>query len=481
MGEQNNGENQVPNWALKDYSIPNVGISRIRRPTIQANNFEIKPTIIQMIQSSVHFGGLANDDPNLYIANFMEICDTFKRNGVSDDTIQLHLFLFSLQNKAKAWLITLPPGTITTWDELVHAFLVKYFPPEKTAKMRNDITNFMQQDQKSLYETWERYKDLLRKCPHHDLPMWMQVQMFYSGLHPNIQTMMDAASGGALMNKTSEEGYKLIEVMVSNNYMNPTNRSAQRRTTGIHNIDTINNLAAQVAILNNNFKKLNVHAISNVSCENCAGNNPSVEYQEARPFKANSNEQVNYVTNNQRNYNTQYNPNSNTFNQGWKNHPNFSWSNNANVQKPPPGFQSQEKKPNLEEILGKFVQDTAGFIEETRANFRNQGASIHNLEHQVGKISKLLAARSQGVLPSDTDTNPKEHVKAISLRSEKELESPKQVGQQRSPVVQPSNGASSVSKDQSNDPISIPNSSPFSNTIPFSSKIEETKVRWTIF
>ena len=89
MGEKINGENQVPNRALKDYSIPNMTISSIRRPAIQANNFEIKPAIIQMIQNSVQFAGLANDDPNIYIVNFLGICDTFKHNGVSDDAIRL--------------------------------------------------------------------------------------------------------------------------------------------------------------------------------------------------------------------------------------------------------------------------------------------------------------------------------------------------------------------------------------------------------
>ena len=96
-----------------------------------------------MIQSSVQFGGLANDDLNLHIANFLEICDTFKHNGVIDDAIRLQFFPFSLNNKAKAWLISLPPGKITTWDGLVNAFLTKYFPPEKSTKMRNDINHFL--------------------------------------------------------------------------------------------------------------------------------------------------------------------------------------------------------------------------------------------------------------------------------------------------------------------------------------------------
>ena len=176
---------------------------------------------------------------------------------------------------------------------------------------------------------------------------------------------------------------------------------------------------------------------------------------------------VNYVANNQR----KYNPFLNTFNLGWKNHPNFSLSNNA--QNPPPSFQSQERKLNLEEMFGKFMQETASFISETRSSLCNQGASIQNLEHQVGKISKLLAERPQGSLPINIETNPREHVKAISLRSWKELESPKQVGHQPKAIDQPSNGASSVLKDQTNDPISISNSSPSSNAIHFPNRLKK--------
>ncbi|KAL5565417.1 hypothetical protein UlMin_028581 [Ulmus minor] len=293
MGEEGGGD-AVPNRALKDYSIPNVGVSSIQRPPIQANNFEIKPAIIQMIQNSVQFGGLANDDPNLHIANFLEICDTFKHNGVTDDAIRLRLFPFSLNSKAKAWLTSLPPGTITTWEGLVKSFLTKYFPPAKS-------------------------------FPHHGLPLWMQVQTFYNGLLPNTQTMVDAASGGAFFNKTPEDGYELIEVMASNNFLKSTDRNSQKRTAGVHDIDAFNKLVAQVALLNNNFKNLNVSSISNVVCDLCAGNHSNMECQFGGQEK--SSEQVNYVANNQR----QFNPNSNYYNKGWRNHPNFSWSNNQNV------------------------------------------------------------------------------------------------------------------------------------------------------
>ena len=101
--------------ALRYYAMPSVNeaTSSIRRPAIQANNFEIKPAIIQMIQQTIQFGGLSQEDPNVHIANFLKICDTFKHNGVTDDAIRLRLLPFSLRDKAKFWLNSLPPSIIT--------------------------------------------------------------------------------------------------------------------------------------------------------------------------------------------------------------------------------------------------------------------------------------------------------------------------------------------------------------------------------
>ena len=358
--------NVVDQRALKDYSSPTLegSVSSIRRPPIPVNNFEIKPAIIQMIQHSIQFGGLSSDDPNLHIASFLELCDTFKHNGVSDDAIRLRLFPFSLRDKAKAWLISLPPGGITTWDQLVSVFLAKYFQPVKSAKMRSDITNFYQQDMESLYEAWERYKDLLRKCPHHGLPIWLQVQTFYNGLIPNTQVMVDAASGGALNNKTPEEAYNLIEVMASNNYMKSSDRNASRRVAGVHEIDNYTALSAQLAAIQKQLGvALKVNAIetssSSLICDFCAGNHASGDCQVGNPFA--QQEQANYVSNFQRG---QGNPYSNTYNPGWRNHPNFSWGNNNNEHKQPPGFQQQQKRSNMENVLTKFMEESGKRFEK---------------------------------------------------------------------------------------------------------------------
>ena len=82
------------------------------------------------------------EDPNLHFSAFLDVSDTLKLNEVSTDTIRLRLFPFSLWDKAWVWLHPLPPRSITAWDELIKAFLVKFFPPGKMASLRNQMTTF---------------------------------------------------------------------------------------------------------------------------------------------------------------------------------------------------------------------------------------------------------------------------------------------------------------------------------------------------
>ncbi|KAL0459163.1 UNVERIFIED_CONTAM: hypothetical protein Slati_0543500 [Sesamum latifolium] len=203
---------------MMEYSFPTADgtISSITKPAVQTNNFEIKLTIIQIIRSSVQFSGLPNDDLNKYFLNFLEICDTFRFNGVSNDAVRLRIFPFSLCDTAKDWLQSLLAGSITTWAALIQKFLAKYFSPAKTAKMLNNITSFVQLDRESLYEAWERFKSMLRKCPHHELPVWRQVQIFYNGVTLANRATIDAAAGGTIMKKLPLEAFNIIDEIATN-------------------------------------------------------------------------------------------------------------------------------------------------------------------------------------------------------------------------------------------------------------------------
>jgi len=92
----------------------------------------------------MQFGRSPMEHPNLHLPIFLEVCNTLKLNGISTDAIHLCLFSFSLKDKARARLHSLPLDSITTWDELTRAFLAKFFPPSKTPSLRNQITTFTQ-------------------------------------------------------------------------------------------------------------------------------------------------------------------------------------------------------------------------------------------------------------------------------------------------------------------------------------------------
>ncbi|GJU91648.1 retrovirus-related pol polyprotein from transposon TNT 1-94 [Tanacetum coccineum] len=75
----------------------------------------------------------------------------------------------TLRKAASRWLRNKPTGSITTWEDLKTKFLSKYCPPAGTAKKIEKINNFQQEPDENLYQAWERFKELLMKCPQHYL------------------------------------------------------------------------------------------------------------------------------------------------------------------------------------------------------------------------------------------------------------------------------------------------------------------------
>jgi hypothetical protein len=111
---------------------------------IDANsNFELKPTLITMVQASP-FCGKAHEDANVHLQHFLEICGTFTVKGILQEAIHLRLFPFSLLRKAKQWFYA-NRDSVDTWDKCSNAFLVKFFPMGKTNALCNKISSFTQQ------------------------------------------------------------------------------------------------------------------------------------------------------------------------------------------------------------------------------------------------------------------------------------------------------------------------------------------------
>ena len=96
---------------------------------------------------------------------------------------------------------------------MADAFLLKYYSVGKTSDMRRAIHEFSQGPGEVFYVAWERLRDLLRQCPHHEI-----TQIFYDGLGAPDRYLLDAASGGTFMSKYEDEALELIELAVENSH-----------------------------------------------------------------------------------------------------------------------------------------------------------------------------------------------------------------------------------------------------------------------
>jgi len=185
----------------------------------------------------------------MHLRNFLAKCDAVKLNGVSTDVIRLRLFPFSLRDRARDWLQNKELNTFATWDALSKSFLSKYFSPGKIAKLRANITSFAQLHSESLYEAWEKFKDLQRQCPYHGVPDWLLIHTFYNGLDQTLKMSIDVTARGALMGKSMEVAKALLENMAANNYHWSNERAPQRKGGGKYDIDAVDMLAGKVDAL----------------------------------------------------------------------------------------------------------------------------------------------------------------------------------------------------------------------------------------
>ncbi|GKA99410.1 retrovirus-related pol polyprotein from transposon TNT 1-94, partial [Tanacetum coccineum] len=138
--------------------------SGITRPTInQDTPFELKGQFLKELRDNT-FSGSEHEDANEHIEKVLKIVDLFHIPKVTHDQIMLRAFHVSLIGAASRWLRNQPSGSITTREVLKTKFLNKYCPPVRTVKKMEEINNFQQEPDESLFHAWERFKELLMKC-----------------------------------------------------------------------------------------------------------------------------------------------------------------------------------------------------------------------------------------------------------------------------------------------------------------------------
>nr|GEV43652.1 reverse transcriptase domain-containing protein [Tanacetum cinerariifolium] len=181
-----------------------------------------------------------------------------KQNGVSDDTLHLSLFPYSLTHHAIAWYDRLPRNSIHSFDDMMRKFLSKYFPPSMVTKLRNEITKFEQKPYESLFEAWERYKLSVDRCPNHNMLLVTRIDTFYNGLTLSHRDTINAAAGGTFMQKTPDECYELIENMTAHHNHWDTSVIRDEKSRIISSTSTIESpkVVRQLEMMNKNFLEM---------------------------------------------------------------------------------------------------------------------------------------------------------------------------------------------------------------------------------
>ncbi|GJS52922.1 hypothetical protein Tco_0626284 [Tanacetum coccineum] len=172
---------------MEQYVVLNRGnqASSVVKPEIGGNvDFEIKSQFMRELREET-FSENKNDNAHEHVERVLDIVSLFNIPGVSHDAVM-------------------------RCDLHKRAFIQRYCPPSKTAKQLEEIRNFKQEGDETLYQAWERYNDQLYKCPTHDINSYQKAdhsQKWHDGSSSrNIDSSSNSKWIAAIVNKLHSLG-----------------------------------------------------------------------------------------------------------------------------------------------------------------------------------------------------------------------------------------------------------------------------------
>nr|GEV47675.1 reverse transcriptase domain-containing protein [Tanacetum cinerariifolium] len=347
-----------------------------------------------------------DDDANKHLDKFLHVTQSIKVNGVTDDALRLYLFSHSLTHHVTAWFDRLPRNSINTFEHMAKMFLEKYFPPSMVTKLRNEITNFRQRPDESLFEAWECYKLSIDRCPNHNMFPVTQIDTFYNGLNLRHRDTINVAARGTFMKRRPEECYDLIENMTAHH--NNWDTSAQRSDSSssiTSSYDTeIAALKAEMEKINKNLMRVlqvnqHVKAVT-LSCETCGGPH---SFNDCPASVGNS---------------------QNIYAAGAYQGQKQSQAYQAAAYQAPV-YQASVHQPQIPQPQVVTTNEYINFMKVNDAILKNMQTNITSLtnlnlelKNMFGQFMKMNIASSSGsgTLPGNIITNPKEDLKGITTR-----------------------------------------------------------------
>ena len=414
---------------------------------MENNNFEIKSSLINMIQSN-KYHGLALEDPLDHLDNFDKLCGTTKINGVSEDAFKLRLFPFSLGDKAHTWEKSLSRDSITTWDECKKAFLTKFFSTSRTAKLRNEISGFHQRNLEGFGEAWERFNSYISQCPHHGFNMESLLSTFYRGALPKFRSQLDTASNGFFLGRTEADALELVENMAKSDSVYSDEHDRSNRGSGGDDTNTKRELKAlqekMDMLLLDRAKQEKVNFVGEQKREGtavlnevdglegqeelCFVNANGTWYKKEPNFQYNNYQQKPFYNNQQGGYQAREN-----YSQGFSSKGNQSTQGQAGSSTSAP--QESSTDAMLKQILESQTRSEKHIGYELKNLHTKVDGSYNDLNNKFSKLASHFKAlenqfasmpstskRPMGSLPGKSEQNPKEYCNVILSTTSSEIE-----------------------------------------------------------
>jgi hypothetical protein len=127
MGEQPQPDRKIGDLCTPDIvNLQILNLAEVRRP------FEIKTSTIRMVQYSPF---TSKEDTNLHLQVFIQLCQTFNMDGVTQNQMRARLIPFSLHEKALQFFYTQLADMVQNWKALMRAFMKEYYSPGKNQRL----------------------------------------------------------------------------------------------------------------------------------------------------------------------------------------------------------------------------------------------------------------------------------------------------------------------------------------------------------
>nr|GEV54842.1 reverse transcriptase domain-containing protein [Tanacetum cinerariifolium] len=377
-------------------------------PPIPAEHFELKHSLINLVTSKQFFG-FEKEDPHDHIRYFNKITSTLKYKDVPESSIKLMLFPFSIDGPARIWLDKEPSR--------------------------------------------DRFKDLLRACPHYGFTELHQIGTFYNGLKPSDQDSLNSAAGGNLLERSAQDVLKIIEN--KSKFRNSRNKPIvpQVKASNVDSSEIASVVASDVtsAVTSSMTALFKPHqvtlALASVkpieeSCVTCGGDHsyrqcPATNGNTFSGYQDNIQEYVSAAAVNYNQGNTGYRPQSvdnqfrppgfaqlNVQNQGFNQNQgnNFNQGNmsyQASIQQTQVATSSdlEKFKKTNEASMQAMGNHISNLKSELRSEMQNQNNAFKNeltndIKNMMASFFQMNTASTSGTrsLPSNTIANPKDFV-----------------------------------------------------------------------